>query len=86
MAVLRPVLYSRPMRPIIALLVLAALAACQVTTSQSIGNGVSVRHSVLLNGEHATDDQTTDDQDAEATEDRMPDVTIGGGFGAGVSH
>jgi hypothetical protein len=74
------------MRPIIALLILATLAACQVTTSQSMGSGITIRNDIPIGDEQGTDDQTTDDQDAEATEDRMPDPTIGGGFGAGVSH
>ena len=74
------------MRPIIALLILVTLAACQVTTSQSMGSGITIRNDVPIGDERGTDDQTTDDQDAKATEDRMPDLIIGGGFGAGVSH
>ena len=74
------------MRTIIALLILATLAACQVTTSQSMGGGVTIRHDVPLDGEQAKDDQTTDDQDAEVTVGQSPDLTISGGFGAGVSH
>ncbi len=74
------------MRPIIALLILATLAACQVTTSQSMGGGITIRNEIPIGDEQGTDDQTTDDQDAEPTEDRMPDLTIGGGFGAGISH
>ena len=74
------------MRPIIALLILATLAACQVTTSQSMGSGITIRNDIPIGEEQGTDDQTTDDQDAEATEDRMPDPIIGGRFGVGVSH
>ncbi len=74
------------MRPIIALLILATLAACQVTTSQSMGGGITIRNEIPIGDEQGTEHQTTDDQDAEATEDRMPDLIIGGGFGAGVSH
>jgi hypothetical protein len=74
------------MRLIIALLILATVVACQVTTSQSMGGGVTIRNDIPIGEEQATDEQTTDDQDAEATEDRMPGLTIGGGFGAGVSH
>ena len=67
-------------------MVLANLAACQVTTSQSMGGGVTIRNDIPVGDQHAADDQTAGDQDAEATEDRMPDLKIGGGFGAGVSH
>ncbi len=74
------------MRLIIALLILATVAACQVTTSQSMGGGVTIRKDTPIGDEQATDDQTTDDQDAEATVDRSPDLTIGGGFGVGVPH
>ncbi len=74
------------MRPIFALLILATLAACQVTTSQSMGGGVTVRNDVSIGDEQATMDQTTDEQDAEVVEDRRPKLTIGGGFGTGVSH
>ena len=51
-----------------------------------MGSGITIRNDIPIGDEQGTDDQTTDDQDAEATEDRMPDPTIGGGFGAGVSH
>ena len=74
------------MKPIIVLVMLATVAACQVTTSQSMGGGVTVRRDVPLNGEQAKDDQTTDDQDVGVTEDRMPDLTVGGGFSTGVSR
>ncbi len=74
------------MRPIFALLILATLAACQVTTSQSMGSGVTVRNDVSIGDEQATMDQTTDEQDAEVVEDRRPKLTIGGGFGTGVSR
>lgn len=74
------------MKPIIALLILAALAACQVTTSQSMGSGVTIRNDVSLGDEQATTDQTADEQDAEVVYEPRPKLTIGGGFGAGVSR
>jgi len=67
-------------------MILATVAACQVTTSQTMGSGVTIRSAVPIGNESATHDQTIDDQDAEAKEDRIPDITIGGGFDAGVSH
>lgn len=74
------------MKPVVALLSLMILAACQVTTSQSMGNGVTIRHDVPLDGEQAMDDPAIDDQDADAKADRKPELTIGGGFGGGVSR
>ena len=74
------------MRPIIALLILLALAACQVTTSQGMGSGVTIRSSAPIGDDQATDGQTANEHDAEAKEDRMQDFTIGGGFSAGVGN
>jgi hypothetical protein len=74
------------MRLIFALAIFFAMTACQVSTSQSIGGGVAIRSSVPLGGEQATDHQTTEDQDTEAEEDRMQDLTIGGGFSTRVSN
>ena len=76
------------MRLVVAVLLVAALAACRVTTSQSLGGGVTVRHDVPLEGEEATEDQSDQAQedDAEAAEDPKPALTIGGGFGTGVSR
>jgi hypothetical protein len=74
------------MRLITTLLILVTLAACQVTTSQSMGGGITIRNDIPIGDEQATDDQTTADQDSEATEDRLPDLTIGGGFSTGVDH
>ena len=48
--------------------------------------GVTIRNDVPIGDEQVTDDQTTADQDAEAMEDRMPDLTIGGEFSTGVDH
>lgn len=74
------------MKPFIALLILTSLAACQVTTSQSMGGGVTIRHDVPLDDGQTTPDQPTDDRDVDPQVDQKPDLTIGGGFGAGVSH
>lgn len=74
------------MRLVFALLTVLTLAACQVTTSQSMGSGVTIRSSAPIGKAQGTEDQTTDDQGAEATEDRMQDLTIGGGFSTGVSN
>ncbi len=51
-----------------------------------MGSGVTVRNDVSIGDEQATMDQTTDEQDAEVVEDRRPKLTIGGGFGTGVSR
>jgi hypothetical protein len=51
-----------------------------------MGGGITIRNETPIGDGQTTDDQTTDDQDVEATEDRMPDLTIGGGFGTDVSH
>ena len=77
------------MRPVLALAVLLALAACQVTTSQSMGGGVAVRSSAPIGEVQGADDRTADPRDTEATEateDRAPALTIGGGTGTGVSN
>ncbi len=74
------------MRFIFALAIFFALAACQVTTSQSMGGGVTIRSSAPVGGEQASDDRTPEDQDIEATQDRMQDLPIGGGFSTGVSN
>ncbi len=74
------------MRFIFALAVFFAMTACQVTTSQSMGGGVTVRSSVPIGNDQASDEQAADEQDVEAKEDRMQDLTIGGGFSTGVSH
>lgn len=74
------------MRPIIAFLIVATLAACQVTTSQSMGSGVTIRNDVSIGDEQATTDRTTDERDAEGMDERRPELTIGGGFGTGVSR
>lgn len=74
------------MKPIVALLSLTILAACQVTTSQSMGGGVTIRQDVPLDGGQAMDDRRADDQDADPKVDRKPDLTIGGGLSTGVSH
>ena len=74
------------MRFIFALAIFFAMTACQVSTSQSMGGGVTIRSSVPVNGGQASDDRTPEDQDSEATQDRMQDLTIGGGFSTGVSN
>jgi len=74
------------MRLLFALAVLFAMAACQVTTSQSMGSGVTIRSSVPIGNDQASDGQAADEEDVEAEEDRMQDLTIGGGFSTGVSH
>ncbi len=72
-------------------LILATLAAWQVTTSQGMGSGVTFRSDAPIGDSQATDDQDnddqgTEDQDSEATQDRMQDLTISGGFSTGVSN
>ena len=84
------------MRSMIAFLILATLAACQVTTSQGMGSGVTFRSDAPIgdrqatddqdNDDQGTDDQGTEDQGVEATQDRMQGLTIGGGFSTGVSN
>lgn len=79
------------MRSMIAFLILATLAACQVTTSQGMGSGVTFRSDAPIGDRQATDDQDnddqgTEDQGVEATQDRMQGLTIGGGFSTGVSN
>jgi hypothetical protein len=74
------------MRLLFTLLLLFGSAACQVTTSQSMGGGVTVRSSRLIGNDRASQGQAAEEQDVEAEEDGTPDVTIGGGFGTGVSH
>ncbi len=74
------------MRLLFALAVLFAMAACQVTTSQSMGSGVTIRSSVPIGNGQSSDEQASDEHDAEASQDRTPDLTIGGGFSTGVSH
>lgn len=74
------------MRPIVALLILMTVAACQVTTSQSMGGGATIRTDAPPDGEQPTGDRVTDDQDAEVTQDRKPDLTVSGGFATGVRH
>ena len=59
------------MRFIFALAIFFALAACQVTTSQSVGGGVTVRSSVPIGNDQASDEQSADEQDVEAKEDRF---------------
>lgn len=73
------------MRPLVALLILMALAACQVTTSQSMG-GVTFRQDAPLDEQPAADDPSVDDRDGDTAEERKPELTIGGGFSSGVSH
>ena len=51
-----------------------------------MGSGVTIRSSAPVGNGQGTDGQTTDDQDTEAAEDRMQDLTIGGGFSTGVSN
>jgi hypothetical protein len=72
------------LKSIVALLILAVLAACQVTASQSMGGGLTIRRDVMLDGDDTTNERTTDDQQPKATEDRKPDPIIGGGIGGGV--
>lgn len=74
------------MRLFLAPAIFIAMTACQVSTSQSMGSGVTVRSSVPVGGRQASDDRATEDQDVEATQDRMQDLTIGGGFSTGVSN
>ena len=74
------------MRLLFTVMLLSGLAACQVTTSQSMGGGVTVRSSHPIGGDQASDEPAADEHDEEAWEDRAPDVTIGGGFGSGVRH
>jgi hypothetical protein len=76
----------RPMRFLFTLALLFGVAACQVTTSQSMGGGVTVRSSHPIENDQASDEPAADEHDEEAPEDRAPDVTIGGGFGTGVSR
>lgn len=78
------------MRFVVALSIIVPLAACQVTTSQSLGSGVTIRHDVPLEGdfegEPVNDAQAQEDEDAEIEQDSKPALTIGGGFGSGVSR
>jgi hypothetical protein len=78
------------MRLVVALSILAVLAACQVTTSQSLGSGVTIRHDVPLEGDleggPASDDPAQEGEDAGVERDSKPALTIGGGFGSGVSR
>ena len=74
------------MRFIFALAIFFAMTACQVSTSQSMGGGVTIRSSVPIGNDQASDEQAAEEQDVEAKEDRMQDLTIGGGFSTGVSN
>ncbi len=74
------------MRLIFALAIFFAMTACQVTTSQSVGSGVTIRSSVPIGNDQASDGQAADEHDAEAKQDRIQDLTIGGGFSTGVSN
>ncbi len=74
------------MRLILALAIVFAMTASQVTTSQSMGSGVAIRSSVPVGDEQASDDQAADEEDVEASQDRMQDFTIGGGVSTGVSN
>jgi hypothetical protein len=74
------------MRLLFALLFFFAATACQVTTSQSMGGGVTIRSTGPIGTDAASDEPAADEHDGEASEDNTRDVTIGGGFGAGVSH
>lgn len=78
------------MRLVVALSIIVPLAACQVTTSQSMGSGIMIRHDVPLEGdfegEPVNDAQAQEDEDAEIEQDSKPALTIGGGFGSGVSR
>jgi hypothetical protein len=74
------------MRFIFALAIFFAMTACQVTTSQSVGSGVTIRSSVPVGNDQASDEQAAGEQDIEAKDDRTPDLTIGGGFSTGVSN
>jgi len=79
------------MRLLFTVMLLSGLAACQVTTSQSLGGGITIRSSHPIGGDQALEGQASagraaEENDEEAPEDRAPDVTIGGGFGAGVSR
>ena len=79
------------MRLLVALLLLAPLAACQVTTSQSLGNGgVTIRHDVPLEGqseaESGGDAEAQEGEDADVQQDPKPALTIGGGFSTGVNR
>lgn len=74
------------MRLVVALSIIVPLAACQVTTSQSMGSGITIRHDVPLEAEPASDAQAQEDEDAEIEQDSKPALTIGGGFGSGVSR
>jgi len=74
------------MRLIFTLAVLFAMTACQVTTSQGMGGGVTIRSTVPVGNDQAPEGQAADEHGAEASQDRTPDLTIGGGFSAGVSN
>ena len=78
------------MRLVVALSIIVPLAACQVTTSQSMGSGITIRHDVPLEGDFegapVSDAQAQEDEDAEIEQDSKPALTIGGGFGSGVSR
>ena len=74
------------MRFIFALAIFFAMTACQVSTSQSMGGGVTIRSSVPIGNDQASDEQAAEEQDVEAKEDRMQYLTIGGGVSTGVSY
>ena len=74
------------MRLLFTLAIFLAMTACQVTTSQSMGSGVTIRSSVPVGNDRASDAQAADEHDAETQQDRMQDLTIGGGFSTGVSN
>jgi len=74
------------MQLLFTLALLFGLAACQVTTSQSMGGGVTVRSSHPIGTDQASDEAAAEEHGEEVQEDRAPDVTIGGGFGTGLSH
>jgi hypothetical protein len=78
------------MRLVVALSIIVPLAACQVTTSQSMGSGITIRHDVPIEGSSeggaAGDAQAQEDEDAEIEQGSQPALTIGGGFGSGVSR
>ena len=48
-----------------------------------MGGRVAIRRSVLLAGEQATDDQSTEEETAD---DQPKDLTISSGFGADASQ
>ena len=74
------------MRLLFTLAIFLAMTACQVSTSQRIGGGVTIRSSVPIGSDRASDGQAADEHDAETQQDRMRDLTIGGGLSTGVSN